>query len=535
MSRTCCALLVLGAQATGVANECGPNEYLVKKSATKIAVCKPVSPQCHGSSYEYRAPTDVADRVCRVCGVFSNRVVSQDRKKCLELPNATSDPVRKREILGQVSRPPTPWRDECLEGQAWRFDRARNKHICVHCPAGRFAGQTACAPCPVGKFSITTSKSSCHRCPSGRFGSSTLEISPGCTGPCPLGHYCLAGASHGVPCPAGTYGKHHGSKTSLCSGACPAGRFSEIESQDCSSCDPGKFQASPISRSCAVCPGGKYAGSNYAGNQRCQVCRRGKFSSAGNSSCMVCPNSQVSADESTACHTCSVGKKYSPYFCEVDADVGNFCAPACVDCPAGKYQPHLGAFSCIKCPPGKFSADHSAPTCVQCAQGTYSQTNASKSCLQCPLGKHATSPGAPSCSWIPTPVPTPVPPTPAPTTTPTRSPTPAPTSPPTLQPTPAPTPLCPDGHYFQSGLLCVACPAGKYRLKDDAHSCNACPKGKYIAAEAGTDCKLCAEGYYGAAEGLNASTCTALRPHPDHLRSINLMILCRFGKVPSRA
>lgn len=63
--------------------------------------------------------------------------------------------------------------------------------------------------------------------------------------------------------------------------------------------------------------------------------------------------------------------------------------------------------------------------------------------------------------------------------------------------------LCESG-TVNSGIDCVACPAGKFSNEEGADVCIDCPAGKFAPVEGSTECTLCAEGKYNPDVGMSA-------------------------------
>ena len=92
------------------------------------------------------------------------------------------------------------------------------------CPRGHFcvAGEENPVKCPEGKYTNRTQQSSCEVCPGG-FACEEGSVDPV---PCPSGYYCPAGTGTNTqPCPSGTY--YNGTGIS--------------READCTPCDGGMY------------------------------------------------------------------------------------------------------------------------------------------------------------------------------------------------------------------------------------------------------------------------------------------------------
>ena len=93
------------------------------------------------------------------------------------------------------------------------------------------SAQSQCLVCGVGHYCPAASANQ-SACDAGRYGLVTGLFDKGCSGPCPIAHFCPAGSWDPTanPCPAGVFGNRTGLKSSECSGACTMGFYCPISS-----------------------------------------------------------------------------------------------------------------------------------------------------------------------------------------------------------------------------------------------------------------------------------------------------------------
>ena len=118
--------------------------------------------------------------------------------------------------------------------------------------------------CPLGKYMPNSDVSQpffgCARdCSAGRFGDAPDHTDGQCSGPCPTGHYCLAGTAVPIACEPGTHNENNGSETRSSCQECAAGTIEPlVGSSVCTVCLPGSFQPVPGATRCLDCQPGGY-------------------------------------------------------------------------------------------------------------------------------------------------------------------------------------------------------------------------------------------------------------------------------------
>ena len=135
--------------------------------------------------------------------------------------------------------------------------------------------------------------------------------------------------------------------------------FGSSNSNDCTSCVPGKHTSATGSSSCLECPAGSacpgYSTSSYI------PCPLGRYNSfAGATNCSACPQG-----------------KYGPYR----------GSAICLNCPKGKFGPRNGSVAldeCEDCPAGKFSSVDGLYSCTLCSKTEYQPDKGQSSCHECP-------------------------------------------------------------------------------------------------------------------------------------------------------
>ena len=188
---------------------------------------------------------------------------------------------------------------------------------------------------PAGSF--TTSFAGClHPCPRGYFGNSPFLTNvggPGGCKACPTGSYCPSEATVvPVACPSGTHLPAAGAASDASCIACSPGTFNDV---------PGSAASS-----CTLCPRGKYA--RGLGNTACSDCHRGGY----------CP--RLGAPLALA-ELCPAGT-FQP-------NLGAQSSAACLSCREGKFNPNAGATSsaqCRRCRPGTFASSIGLHNCTPC-------------------------------------------------------------------------------------------------------------------------------------------------------------------------
>ena len=244
----------------------------------------------------------------------------------------------------------------------------------------------ACTNGQVSKNGVT-----CYTCPAGQQGQRVTDIG--------INNYVASTAFECVTCENG-YDNTDGEQCE----ACTNGQVSK-NGATCSTCPSGQQgqQVTDIgidnyvairASECVTCPDGY---DNVDGQQQCQICAAGDFSSNG-APCASCPSGSMtdtlSAEGGSTCTQCATGE-YSAVSTQ-----------ECQLCPAGSVTntlTGLGASTCTQCPPGKWTAN-SWEACKEwtiCPAGFYLAGHTQNNdgvCTQCEDGTYC--PGGSSYSSI---------------------------------------------------------------------------------------------------------------------------------------
>lgn len=400
------------------------------------------------------------------------------------------------------------------------------------CPEGHYceAGKETPDPCPAGTYSPTKNLHSykeCLPCTPGKYcvggkGTVSGDCDPGyyCTGKskdsqqhkCFEGAYCPAGSSYPTLCPAGKYNPDKGSVSDAACKACDPGYYcgrtglSQVEGQ----CDEGYY-----------CPGGskwpRPEDYRCKKGQMCPKgspgpvdCARGSYQeSVAQGGCIPCPQGFFCPDQCTGFeNTCTsdTGECVAGVIPIQECKVGHYCPEETVaemPCPAGTYNPKVGAFTeeqCIPCDPGHYCAGTGLSAVTgKCDPGFYCTRGAS---VETP----SDSTGG-KCSqgyYCPEGATYPIPCTPG-YACPTAG----------LFP---PLAKCTAGYYCEGKAISQTpantgegggrCTKGYY-CEEGSERMVPCPAGTYNPADYGTSfssCKVCDDGYYCAEAGLSAPT-----------------------------
>lgn len=133
---------------------------------------------------------------------------------------------------------------------------------------------------------------------------------------------------------------------------CPPGTFSnEVgQSESCSICPPGKYEATHRSSQCKDCAPGRWREASAGQAERCDACAKGKYRSPGSmESCAFCDHGTFADTEaSTVCRSCETIMMNS-----ITTLVGADSHKDCL-CPAGSYGTRVGAEpiargQCVSC------------------------------------------------------------------------------------------------------------------------------------------------------------------------------------------
>ncbi|GMI14345.1 hypothetical protein TrVE_jg11238 [Triparma verrucosa] len=209
------------------------------------------------------------------------------------------------------------------------------------------------------------------------------------------------------------------------------------------------------------CSAGTYS---QAGKSSCTDCAKGKYSASSKNKCTDCPKGRYSGvGQPNSCETCPAGKK------RVKRDTASE-SEACEECVKGKYS-ESSKNECTDCPEGRYSGV-GQPNCIACdagKKGVRSDTaSKSEACEDCAEGKYSAESSLEKCTD------------------------------------------CPTGRYSGVGQPnCIACDAGKKRVKSDTASllkaCEDCAEGKYSESSS-DECTICPAGTYGDNTGLDICT-----------------------------
>ena len=143
-----------------------------------------------------------------------------------------------------------------------------------------------------------------------------------------------------------------------------------------------------------ICSPGQFS----FGNDQCQPCPPGKFSTIGSVLfCSDCPENMFSGPGSKQCTPCPSGttapqvrfftcllytREHPPMLLNLQG------SPTCFPiCGPGQF---LNGLQCQFCPPGTSSPPNSK-ICIPCQPGTFAPTFGTPSCLPCPSGTFSLS------------------------------------------------------------------------------------------------------------------------------------------------
>jgi hypothetical protein len=250
------------------------------------------------------------------------------------------------------------------------------------CPAGQQCPQPATivpAPCIVGHFCPRGSAFP-FPCPPGTYTERTDAPDESACPPCPTGHFCNVGQQ--TPCILGTYNPLRGATSETWCHNCPDHATTLLIGADSSAqcvCDVG-FVALPGGR--CGCPNGTFYSLE---TDSCSSCSVGTYNALlgakGESQCVECPlhttTSRAGATSFEQC-VCDTGRVALP---------GGGCG-----CPEGTLYSHT-ADSCLSCPPFT-SSSAGAGQCNVCDSERYVLPGVPASTGNCPA-----CPEHCSCGW----------------------------------------------------------------------------------------------------------------------------------------
>jgi hypothetical protein len=299
---------------------------------------------------------------------------------------------------------------------------------------------------------------------------------------CPSGYFSNAGASVCSPCLAGTYSAGWGCYP------CSVNYYSVGAQASCVQCPAGTYAVAQGSSACSPAPAGYISyyygnmitctGSLAPGGFNCfpgeGSCPAGQIYQYGIAACInapagyynplagsviyyICPQFSYSVAGSTTCTYCAYAYQPGSVNCPTVAEIST-------NCGSGLY----GAGSCVAVPAGYYKPLSQASSYSLCPPNTYSLAGSS-SCTYCPSGQYAF--GGSSCL------------------------------------------NCLAGTYSSSNCLscavapmCARCSSGYYSTQGSP-SCAYCPSGQYSRGAGSSTCLTCQSGFtsYGLATTCQAS------------------------------
>jgi hypothetical protein len=270
-------------------------------------------------------------------------------------------------------------------------------------------------------------------------------------------------------------GKARGTPFDPCPGAAPA-------------CSAGTYSATGYAPpdpmfcwgACTKCPDGQYQ--QNTGQKSCKPCGTG---------CMGCdPKNGV-------CGSCSSNYSLNSGNCiPTSCKAGSFSATGlapCTSCPAGQFQPSVGAKSCNACSPVCSSCDAVYGSCRSCNPGFAFSTTGGGSCVACSPGTYWSGYGAAVCTSCPYK-------TGGCAGDPGYS---------GSGPSPAPCGGC--SACAPTNGFCTSCPAGK---EPNKQSCSPCAAGTYKGSAGGGKCVSCPLGHCSTAGAIACTPCPTVKGTP---------------------
>jgi len=277
---------------------------------------------------------------------------------------------------------------------------------CV-CIPGHFRQSSACVECLEGTYKSAFNDKNCLSCPPSTVSVGSIPYSP-------AGSISLTQCSS--ICIAGWYSADDETCTQ-----CPEGKYKEIVgNSNCQACalsqDANTIQISapgstldvacfsmcttgfhnPSGRTCTLCPEGSYK--KFAGNEDCELCAAGEYSTSTHTNCQICPLNSTSSSGSTVC-TCDAKFAGSHNVVCTLCVAGQFTNGfACTPCSANTYSSDSSDLqSCEACPPNSQSTvESSSSTACQCNAGI-SRTNGGP-CNPCVAGTYTKVKGTAVCT-----------------------------------------------------------------------------------------------------------------------------------------
>ena len=197
----------------------------------------------------------------------------------------------------------------------------------------------------------------CRPCAAGQYGRAHNLTVERCTGPCPEGHFCVAGTTDPEPCPTGTWMPFTGAVSNASCLPCRPGQYQDREGQlNCVACPPGSLSSDPGSATCELCPPGGYCeAAGAATSMVWNACPAGTYNANrgadSSAACTPCPHGtsqpKPGATSSRECKVCSAGTSIK------------FASQQCLPCPH-PLDSEKGSVTCTVCKDGYFMEQHSS-------------------------------------------------------------------------------------------------------------------------------------------------------------------------------
>lgn len=309
-------------------------------------------------------------------------------------------------------------------------------------------------------------------CAAGSMGAQRDHVTPTCSGSCPIGHYCPAGTVTPNACDAGYRMPVVGAASQgSCIPCSPGSRQPSAGEGSCIACDKGKFSANLASTVCNLCPIGGFCGliGAASASQTFEQCPAGTY------------NPDLGAVTKSSCRACSPGK--------ANPVPGSSDAAVCLDCLPGSAAGFGGAAICLLCEAGKYQSERGKTGCNACTSG-YLCVEGSSAPQPCPGGYHANQTVLAVDGFLST-----------------------------LDdcvrcgvgvycPVGSNTPtVCAAGTYNDqlNASMCVKCPGGEYQSASGETACKACTAGNFCPEGASAPLP-CAGGTYSKTANINAAS-----------------------------
>eukprot|EP00750_Incisomonas_marina_P016607 INCI19214.1.p1 GENE.INCI19214.1~~INCI19214.1.p1 ORF type:complete len:6126 (+),score=1170.25 INCI19214.1:309-18686(+) len=308
------------------------------------------------------------------------------------------------------------------------------------CALGSFCVGGSAYGCPAGTYgggAGYADPSECDECPSGNYcpyvngtvGTVTpIPCDPGFICPpgsgeqseCPIGYYC-ADALSKVVCPAGYYCPAGTASPILCDKPgtyCPERSFQELICLNGTIMEPKQISAdagltinvsdlvlSSQNNSCRDCPPGTFQPYWDVNRSSCEACHAGYICTGRTT------NPQPLIRYAESWYGTEIDQDFfmpsrdDPTWAGYICPRGHYCKAAAVSevaCPAGTYQPDLGAQNasdCLECPAGKYSSTAGSEACFDCPASSVS--DAGSSTCKCWGANRVYQPSDESCVCAP--------------------------------------------------------------------------------------------------------------------------------------